>query len=69
LLAIMRHESLLSGGGEFRQLIPTFIFSSPLRFAERKQKIYGQGISRRCLRRNLSFLPGPCQAFLKYSVN
>ena len=28
-----------------------------------------QGISRRCLRRNLSFLPGPSHAFLKYLVN
>jgi hypothetical protein len=69
LLAIMRHQSLSGGGGEFVLRIPTSIFSSPLRFAETEHKIYGEWMSRRCLRRNLPFLPGPSQFSLKYWVN
>jgi hypothetical protein len=40
----MRHISHLSGGGEFLQLIPTFIFSSPLRFAERAEDLWLRNI-------------------------
>jgi hypothetical protein len=41
----------------------------PLRFADGQQGVYGKGISRRCLRRNLPFLPGPWQGFMKNMVN
>jgi len=69
LLAIMRQISLLGCGGGVRPFHRRFLFPPPLRFAEGKQGIYGKWISRRCLRRNLSFLPRPCQPSIKYSIN
>jgi len=47
----------------------SFPFAPPLRLAEGKQGVYGKGISRQCLRRNLPFLPGPWQAFIKNLAN
>ncbi|KPK92729.1 MAG: hypothetical protein AMJ94_04590, partial [Deltaproteobacteria bacterium SM23_61] len=41
----------------------------PLRLADDPQGIHGKRISRRCLLRNLTFLPGPWQAFLKHSTD
>jgi len=41
----------------------------PLRFADDQQGVYGKRMSRRCLLRNLPFLPGPWQAFMKNLIN
>jgi hypothetical protein len=41
------------------------LFPAPLRLAEAGWGEFGEAISRRDWRRNLPFLPGHCQAFLK----
>jgi lactoylglutathione lyase len=52
----------------YRLFLQSFLIPPPLRFADDPQGVYGKGISRRCLLRNLTFLPGPWQAFLKNSI-
>jgi hypothetical protein len=47
----------------------SFLITPPLRFADDQRGVYGKRISRRCLLRNLSFLPGPWQAFMKNMIN
>jgi hypothetical protein len=46
-----------------------YLFTSPLRFAEYKQGVYGSRISRRCLRRKLPFLSVPWQVFIENLSN
>jgi hypothetical protein len=45
------------------------LFTPPLLFAERQQDFYAKRDSRRCLRRNLPFLPGPWPIFIEILVN
>jgi len=47
----------------------SFLFTPPLRFAEGKQEAYEKWNSRRCLRRNLPFLPGPWPIFIEILIN
>jgi hypothetical protein len=65
LLAIMRHISLPTCGGGVLLFLRSFPVPPPLRFADARQGVSGEGKSRRCLRRNLPFLPGPWKAFVK----
>jgi hypothetical protein len=53
----------------FLVFLRSFLITPPLHFADGKQGDLGRGISRRCLRRNLPFLPVPWQAFSKNSAN
>jgi len=85
LLAIIRHISLVYGrfmnrpyGRGVLLFLRKFLITPPLRFADGQQAVYGERISRRCLpctrtvqglRRNLPFLPGPGQAFIKNLIN
>ena len=72
LLAIMRHEFLLSWGGGSPLSSGPF-FSRPrcsLRKASREymESNIPSRVSRD-LRRNLPLVPSPCQAFIQYSIN
>jgi hypothetical protein len=62
-------EGQREDGGGVLLFLRSFLITPPLRFADGQQGVYGKRISRRCLRRNLPFLPGPCQAFRKNLIN
>jgi hypothetical protein len=53
----------------YRLFLQSLLIPPPLRFADDQKGVHGKRISRRCLLRNLAFLPGPWQAFLKNSTN
>ncbi|KPK95130.1 MAG: hypothetical protein AMJ94_00270, partial [Deltaproteobacteria bacterium SM23_61] len=53
----------------YRLFLRSLLIPPPLRFADDQKGVHGKRISRRCLLRNLAFLPGPWQAFLKHSTN
>ena len=46
-----------------------FSFPAPAALCGRQAGRLWQSISRRCLRRNLTFLPGPWQVFIIYPIN
>ena len=48
---------------------PKFFFACPAELCGRQPWGIWERISRRCLRRNLPFLPGPYRVFIKYSIN
>jgi hypothetical protein len=58
----------LAGAGVFYNFFDPYLFPPPLRFAEGQQGGIGDDIPP-CLRRNLTFLPSPCQVFMEYSIN
>ena len=53
----------------YRLFLRSLLIPPPLRFADDGQGDHGKRISRRCLLRNLTFLPGPWQAFMENSTN
>jgi len=53
----------------YRLFLRSLLIPPPLGFADDQKGIPGKRISRRCLLRNLTFLPDPWQAFMKNSVN
>ncbi|KPK88345.1 MAG: hypothetical protein AMJ94_15380 [Deltaproteobacteria bacterium SM23_61] len=65
------HEAPISPNRwrRYRLFLRSLLIPPPLRFADDPQGVYGKGISRRCLLRNLTFLPSPWQAFMKNSFN
>ncbi|KPK85039.1 MAG: hypothetical protein AMJ94_19490 [Deltaproteobacteria bacterium SM23_61] len=53
----------------YRLFLRSLLIPPPLGFADDQKGVPGKRISRRCLLRNLTFLPGPWQVFMKNSVN
>ena len=74
-----RKESHLAGNHEApisphrwrgsRLFLRGSLLPPPLRFADDRKGVHGKRISRRCLLRDLAFLPVPWLAFMKNSIN